>query len=171
MDKEIRIRRYQDNLVTIGTGILLLSLWTVLKTVLLAVLPSGNLPDSIDTSAASVSAANGQSLIIFMILTLAISLFLDLFLRIYTGISARAVGYGRKKKKGYLVTAAVLIILHIFNSFYLISSCITFPDQVSVIETAVTAIIDTTSVIMLIELIRSAIMLKVLTERSGVQRS
>ena len=90
-------------------------------------------------------------------------LVIDISLRLYVGLSARAEGFGRKHGRVYLVVAALMIVC--FAALIVLS--ITFfslDNYDSVLDAVINFAVDLTSLITLIELFVAAIRVKKLTK-------
>lgn len=164
----ILIRRSQNTLIVVGMGTILFSVWTVVKTL-------GSFFLLKDESVAVVKKAAGESGValsdqqVFYVVLVVMVLFLILFLaaRTFVGMSAISEGRGLRRRYGYLILASIMIILNIASfvtSFFSTRS----QESISVFtnDTSLSAlIIELTSMIMLVELVYSAIRIRKVRKR------
>ena len=145
MEKELR--RKQVTLVTLGTGVILFGVWSVVKSLLYF---RTNLFADLDTQAE-------PELLPYMLATVVIvALFVlaDLGIRLKIGRRARAEGMGRRQKNGYLILAALIVLVNIIGDllgvYYIVKNGV--PEQ-SGPDYVVSALVDLSSTILLAELI------------------
>ena len=146
------LRKNQDNLIIIGTGVIAFGIWSVLHSIMLW-LTSPDLANDIvqntdDPLAISPAAANAITFIILLVLLLA-----DLSLRVYMGRCAISEGRGTRKKQGsfYLFWAGVMATMYLAN---VALSIIFWKESVkSPVRSGITIAIDLTSAAILIDLI------------------
>ena len=130
--REITLRRNQDTLVIVGTGVIIFGIWSLLKTLFALLLNIGDLYEVIlkeETPEGRVA--------IFIVVTL--MLMIDLAFRVSVGLSAIAVARGKKSR--FIFVAGALILA--FSS-----------------ATTVTAAVELTSLITLTQLINSAMAIR-----------
>ena len=141
---ERQIRKHQNTLIVIGTGILLFALWTVVKTIATYNI---TLADRFDPFVGTI-----------ILISFIAALCVDILLRVFTGLKARSAGFKKNGSLSFVFTAAVLIILHILGiAFYLYSVPVTFE---SLVDTIVTCVIEGTGIFMTVDLIYSGIKLR-----------
>ncbi len=135
-----QIRRLENTLTTIGTGIIAMSVWQLIKNILQYTLLRSNDEDEISLAK-----------ILFMIGVLIIFSLIDC----YIGFSARSEGKGKKKKGIYLFwTALYLIVSFIAITLELI---LVFIDPNYTVYYFIVVIIDITVLVLNIEMMVSAI--------------
>lgn len=143
-------RRLENNLVTLGTGIIAFGLWAFIK-LLLTVMFVG--------SAYFEDTAEERRLAV-MIATWVVAI-LTLLMYVWLGLSARAEGKGKKKSPFYLIVVGLISLYSIVGillaTLYLFTEFINIEDPLTII---VTIIIDVTRMIFLIELIYSSVSLR-----------
>ena len=101
---EKKLRRSQVSLVTLGFGVILFGVWSVIKSLLYF---RTGLFDDLDTQ------VEPEQLLFVKLVTVAfvaLIVFADLGFRLKIGLSARAEGMGRRQKSGYLVPAALIVL-------------------------------------------------------------
>ena len=151
--EETELRRGQNTLFVLGGGVITFSLWSVVKSIMYFMVdpaksfPIDNLPQEYRLLALTV---------IFGIVFLIVGL--DVGLRIYVGLSARAEARGKKKSRTYILVAAVMaagnLLLFLGSLLAAIFGSHTAPDHV--LDTLVSVIVDVTALITLIELVSTA---------------
>ena len=145
MEKELR--RKQVTLVTLGTGVILFGVWSVVKSLLY--FRTGLFSD-LDTQVE-------PELLPYMLATVVIvALFVlaDLGIRLKIGRRARAEGMGRRQKNGYLILAALIVLVNITGDllgvYYIVKNGV--PEQ-SGLDYVVSVLVDLSSTVLLAELI------------------
>lgn len=151
--KERKMRRYQNLLTVSGLGVIIFGLWSVLKTILLLFMKEGILSEIPDDTFVRV----------MFFLILGGILLIDVLIRLYVGLSARAEGFGKKKGYGYVIIA-ILMALASLTSLVLI-----FFDtnEQSIWELIVSVIVEATSLVVTIELLVAAFTVKKLKKEMG----
>lgn len=151
--KERKMRRYRNLLTVSGLGVIIFGLWSVLKTILLLFMKEGILSEIPDDTFVRV----------MFFLILGGILLIDVLIRLYVGLSARAEGFGKKKGYGYVVIA-ILMALASLTSLVLI-----FFDtnEQSIWELIVSVIVEATSLVVTIELLVAAFTVKKLKKELG----
>ena len=148
---EITLRRNQDTLVIVGTGVIIFGVWSLLKTMFALLLNMGDLYELIIQE----ETPEGR-LVIFIVVTL--MLVIDLAFRVSVGLSAIAVARGEKSR--FIFVAGALLLAF--------SSAATVTAQIKGIATGeeitlishVAAAVEFTSLITLTQLINSAMAIR-----------
>lgn len=155
--KEVKMRRYQNLLTVSGLGVIAFALWSVLKTIMLMVMKKDDFGKIFD------DISDDATLKTIVIVTIAVVLLVDLLIRLFVGLSARAEGFGKKKGYAYIVFAVLLAILS------LVSLVLIFFDvgEKSITELTVSVIVEATSLIVIIELLVAAFTVKKLKKELG----
>ena len=155
-----KTRRLENNLVTLGTGIIAFGLWAFIKLILTVVfLGSAYFEDSPE-----------ERRLIVMIATWVVAV-LTLLMYVWLGLSARAEGNGKKKKPVYLFVVGIIsvygFVMILIEVFIMITKFNKIDDPFSLF---ITIIIDVTRMIFLIELIYSSVTLRKIRKqaREGV---
>ena len=152
-----KTRRLENNLVTLGSGIIAFGLWAFIK-LILTVIFLGNVyfQDFGEEDRLSVVIATW----VFAVLTL--------LMYVWLGMSARAEGKGKRKKSIYLFFVGIISVyslaMILFEVFYLI---IEFNEIEDPLTLFVSIIIDATRMIFLIELIYFSVSLRKIRKRNG----
>ena len=151
--KERKMRRYQNLLTISGLGVIIFALWSVLKTILLFFLRE-------DVRAALPDDAASRTILLAVIIGI---LVIDISIRLFVGLSARAEGFGKKKGYAYIVFA-VLAALASLASLVMIFFDSTYN---SITELVVSVIVEATSLVVTIELLVAAFTVKKLKKELG----
>ncbi|MBQ6438609.1 MAG: hypothetical protein IJJ06_00555 [Mogibacterium sp.] len=164
----ILIRRSENTLIVVGTGTILFSVWTVVKTLGMLFLLK-------DESVAAVRKAvdesgfklSDQSIFYIVLVVTLIIMILFLAVRIFIGLSAISEGRGSRRRKGYLVLAVIMIITSITAAAVnLFSAKSQEPLVVLSNDASISAhIVEFTSVVMLVELVFSAMRIRRVRKR------
>lgn len=152
------IRRLQNNLITLGTGTIAFGIWTLIKFTLICTLLRS---DYLEASGFS----SYENFDLVFIITVMFTAIVDFTLRCIIGFSARSEGKGKKKGWFYLITAAIIVLLYIASVFAEVSAIIRSEQDIP--SQIITIIIDSTSTLLIIEIIVSSIRLKKLLKQRG----
>lgn len=158
---ETQMRRCRVTLVTLGTGIILFSAWSIIKTFLLTYAAASF--DELDIS------GPGELLAVKLLYALFVGVFLLLTvgLRLRVGLSARAEGLGKRKKSGYLILAVLIVLLNLaFNTISLYYAFTQGLGEETAAEFVVGFTIDLTSDVLLIEMLLTVCRLRRLCART-----
>lgn len=159
---DIELRRRRINLSTLGTGVVAFGVWNVLKTILYIFASPVNFVDVDDAGAYGAVV----SLISYALLGLLLAL--DLSLRLYIGLSARAEGRGRRKGSGYIIAAAALFAM---TAAYYVAAWVTHSntrlENQAALDYYVSMFVDITAMIMLGDLLYTAIRARKLEKQMG----
>ena len=167
----IQVRRCRSTLQDIGTGILFFSAWSTVKAFLLLTLA---LPSSlfgtykVDLNEAIAENPFLQKLLSSLVpLVTILLLLMGIFLRFYVGMCARAEADGKRCKSIYIVIAFLMAVLGLFAMGMSIKNVI--DDVYSNLQnlSLTGMIIEATSVILLLDLVVNAILIRRLTCRTG----
>lgn len=154
--KEIKMRRYQNLLTVSGLGVIIFGLWSVLKTILLLFMRDevlGVLSNDPHTLAATLAGIGAILLI-------------DIVIRLFVGLSARAEGFGKKKGYAYIVFAVLMAIASTTSLVMVFFDA----NYKSITEMVVAVIVEVTSLIVTIELLVAAFTVKKLKKELGEVR-
>ncbi len=145
-------RRLENNLVTLGTGIIAFGLWAFIK-LLLTVIFVGS---------AYFEDTAEEDRLVAVIATWVVAI-LNLLMYVWLGFSARAEGKGKQKKPFYLIIVGMIslysITVILLEAYYLLTEFNHIEDTLTFF---VTIIIDVTRMIFLIELIYSSVSLRII---------
>ena len=147
---ETELRRRRSELLTLGYGIIAFGLWSVLKTYLYTWV------DPIITEA-DVTAENRTAAAIVAYIMVTMVLAVDFGLRLYVGMSARAEGMGKKKGRGYIVVAALMLLISVLLWFLSLGYIQSRAENDSLMDYIVSMVVDLTSIAILTRLVYNAV--------------
>ena len=146
MEKELR--RKQVTLVTLGTGVILFGVWSVVKSLLYF---RTNLFNDLDTQ---IEPKLLPYVKLAVVVIVALFVLADMGIRLKIGRRARAEGMGRRQKNGYLILAALIVLVNIIGDllgvYYIAKNGV--PEQ-SGLDYIVSVLVDLSSTVLLAELI------------------
>lgn len=152
---DAKTRRTENNLITLGSCVIALGLWSFIKFVIQLL--------SFSTSERSEWISEENS----FIATLAVWLFsvILLLLQIHVGFSARAEGNGKRRGVLYLITSVFIVLVYALTILAEIAILILF--QEAILSLTVTIIIDSTCMIFILEVIVNAVTIRRLRKHTG----
>lgn len=153
---ERELRKNQNLLVCIGTGVIMFGFWSVIKGVMTIFLQREELIAMLEEVKASLSQEEVEFFapaFTIVCIIIGIIVLLDLLMHIFVGLSARKEGLGRGKgrHRAYLVFSVILFLFSTFSMVMQISSM--EKSFAGFLDVIVPVIVDVTFMIMLIELI------------------
>ena len=151
-----KTRRLENNLVTLGTGIIAFGLWAFIK-LLLTVMFLG--------SAYFADSPEEQRLAV-VIATWVVAV-LTLLMYVWIGLSARAEGKGKRKKPVYLFVVGMIsvygFVMILIEVYFIITEFNRITDPLTLF---ISTVIDVTRMIFLIELIYSSVSLRRISKQA-----
>ena len=147
---EAKIRRLENTLVTIGTGVVILSLWTLFKTILYVIVYWGKIKDLTSTLQPMETA-----LVFGMVFA---AVLIEFVLHSFIGLSARKEGEGKKIRPIYLIITEIILLL--YAALILIELLPLFRAEYFSLISVVSIVIDVTSFAFLIDMISSSVRLR-----------
>lgn len=157
---ERELRRHQNTLVIIGSGVIMFGLWSVIKTIAFSILNREEVLQMVSGGVALSETDQKVYLLIYYIF-MAILLLIDLSFRVYVGRSARREGRGRKRKRdgvAYLVIAALIALFCVIGTVADVMEILDLSSATdNILSLLVSVFIDVTSFITMVELIRAAV--------------
>ena len=154
---EAKFRKLENDLVTIGTGVVILSLWTLFKT-FLYVIVYWNEIKALTDALQPFEAALTLGLVFAAVL-------IEYVLHSYIGLSARSEGAGKRKRPVYLIVAGVIVVLYF--ALVLFELLFLFIADYFSLTTLVSIVIDATSFAFLIDMISSSLRLRKLRKQKA----
>ena len=152
-DDKVRLRRYEDDLYVGGMGIMLMGIWSVIKTAMQFFLSSDDyfVPEIADPTIRAIFTA---------LLFVVIAVFMALVLRVhfYIGLNAIRAAKGQHYKKGYYTAAIIMLVL-------LLLSMGLYSDMLEDIEN-----IDTTIASILVDIVTIYIFIIVVISTDKIKR-
>lgn len=132
--QQARIRRLQDTLIIAGDGVIAFSAWALVKAALFVILAD-------DARIDQLFGSVDDELLVYVFLVVGIVVCIDLIVRVFVGLSARAEGHGKKKSPFYLVVA---VLAAIANAISAITAALGMAYTLSTFDTVVTIAVETT---------------------------
>lgn len=156
MTSGAQMRRLQDTLIVAGAGVVAFSLWSMVKTAMfLALTDDAQLLELLGLDIPTVN---------ILYITAGVIVVIDLAIRTYVGLSARAEGRGKRKSPVYLIVAAICAVLNAYSAIAIVlGSSVT----VSVLDAVISIAIEATSLLALILVIYCSVRLRALRKASG----
>ena len=151
------LRRYENRLVVIGTGLTAFGLWTLIKA-FIQVFSHKEYITSLLGDSAGDALTQAAAYVIFVILGIFI-----LLIHLFIGFSARAEGFGKKNGIVYLVMTARGMVLGVISMRMNISNFDTNYPTAS--DGIISLFIDFTTEVTMGELIYAAIRVKLIKRR------
>lgn len=163
--EQIELRKSRDTLIVVGTGTVLFGIWTLVKMLSLLFLLREETVEAILNITGPIEELSDRAT--FWILTVFITLFMLLLLsvRTYVGLCAIAVGRGKRRGMLYIFLACLMVITGTWtfcSSFFTLEA----PEQLGALtrnQSFSALIIDATSIIMLAQMVVSALKIRKLT--------
>ena len=168
--EQIEIRKSRDTLIVVGTGTVLFGIWTLVKMLSLLILFREETVEAILDITGPLEGVSDRFM--FWVFTLIITIMMAVLLsvRAYVGLCAIAEGRGKKRGKLYIFLASLMVIFSAYTfcrNFFTLDA----PTQFGALtrdQSISTLIIDVTSLIMLVQMIVSALKIRKLT---GTERN
>ena len=144
---DAKIRKTEINLITLGTGVIFFGVWTLVKSLVSFFLLDTELHENLS-----------EEMIAFTIITFWALIAVSFILNFYVGVSARALGKGKNKSSFFLVVAGIIVFFRsILVLLEIIAAIFDHGDSINLI---ITAFIDITTIVFLVELMVYSIRLK-----------
>ena len=105
-ENSILQRRYASGLVMCGRAVIILSIWSIVRTMVLYLL-NGELAADLAEQGLSRTDKGYYTMVIVILIVVAVVLFLSVIFNIYIGRSAIREGRGKKKSVMYLVITTI----------------------------------------------------------------
>ena len=152
--EDISLQKYKSSLIASGGAMVLFAIWTVLRSV-------------VQLDAILTSRADSAALMPMVSALISLSV-IDLFLKIYVGMSARQEGLGRKKKRPYLTLGIIIAAVSVVSVLYMLF--FEFPEAVrlyGLIVPIVTMAVEVTVLYASLDLVISARKVRKLEKEMG----
>ena len=145
----IELRKKENTLVVIGSGVILFGVWSIVKALLYTVSDRAEFLEEIYDNGL------GTAGVVFSIAVVGLVLLADLGLRFYVGRSAIAEGRGHKKSALYLVLAGLMA----GASVIMLLMVIFIPGDIAegILDRIVSVVVEGTSLVMVCEMIWAGI--------------
>lgn len=144
---DVKIRRLEDNLITLGAGVIAFGMWSFIK----------NLLTNLTMGESFSGTIGSQNQIALNLIGFGI-IIISFLIHLWIGLSARAEGRGKRKRIFYLIAVGFIILCSILLILTEILLMILFAEiNLSI---AVTIIVDITKTVFMIELLYSSVTLR-----------
>lgn len=144
---DAKTRKTAINLITLGTGVIFFGIWTLVKSLVSFILLDAELHENLT-----------EEMILFTKIFFWALIAVSFILNLYVGLSARALGKGKNKSSFFLVVAGIIVFFRsIIAAIELIGAFLDYGDTINLI---ITAFIDITTIVFLVELMVYSIRLK-----------
>ena len=164
MDRERELRRTRSTLHSLGTGVIIFGVWSILKTITLLIVTPIETYLSGEELEAYISVPVSIRIAVYAVL-LMILLMVDLIPRIYIGRNAIRIGLGKKPGRLFTVLCwflfAVWALLDLISLFFLPQAQ---NPATGMLDTIITFIVDVTATVIIGELCFSVRRLKKLEQ-------
>ena len=155
---ETELRRRRTNLLTLGAGVIAFGVWSMLKTYLYMIVDP--IPMTFD-----VPEQFQQTALVMAYAMVTAFLLIDLALRLYIGLSARAEGLGSKKGKAYIIVTALMLVVNIAAWIVYLFMYDYRDGYEALMDYVVSLVVDFTSIVILAQLIYNAILVRRLSRQ------
>lgn len=168
--EQIEIRRSRDTLIVVGSGTVIFGIWTLVKMLSLLIVLRKETVEAILNITGPLEGLSDSFTFWAFTLLLTIMGAALLSVRTYVGLCAIAEGRGKRRGKLYIFLAALMVIIGAWSfcsGFFTLDE----PEQFGALtrnQSISTLIIDATSLIMLSQMIISALKIRKLT---GTERN
>lgn len=144
---DAKIRKTEINLITLGTGVIFFGVWTLVKSLVSFFLLDAEIRENLS-----------DEMFIFTIITFWSLIAISFLLNFYVGLSARALGKGKNKSSFFLVVAGIIVFFRSILVVLEITAAIF--DHGDSINLLISAFIDITTIVFLVELMVYSVRLK-----------
>ena len=176
---DIKIRKFRDTLVTGGFAIIAFGIWTVIKsimeafTILRPMLGNMSFEDLTQVQAEQLrELIDSNALFYTLLFFVLVFLIVDLAVRVYVGLSARAIGLQKKKRNGkersgivWLVFGVILTAFGIYSLIVSLTQAEELLHSYSIMYFVVSLFVDVTSIFVTAELVVTGFRLRGLTKK------
>jgi len=161
MSEQAKIRRIQHTLSIAGSGVFAFCVWSLAKISLFLSLVDES---TLQTTLCNLLGIDSDTLMNGVYATIVAIIIIDLVVRIYVGMSARAEGRGKKKGSFYLVVAAIAALANISSLVFIAfsTSLTLFP-----LDMVISIAVEATAVAALVLVIYSSIALRRMSRMEG----
>lgn len=161
------LRHYRDLLRSSGTGVLMFAVWSLVRTVMTMIISRKEGIDALLSS--ETGGIIDVSVVPLVIISFIVLVAIELGIRLFVGLSARAEGNGKKKNMVYIIVACIMIPIYIVGIVFGIISAT--GGASGVLDTVISLCVETTSVLAYIELVISGIKVKRLTKQARPEKA
>lgn len=151
---EVRIRQLENDMITIGTGVIAFGFWSFIKSVLTYIFVGESYFEDVTDEYRTICIV-----ILWIIFALIPLVYL------WIGLSARAEGNGKHKSVLYLIMLCLIIL---FSTFVIILELFSLYRLERILSMTVTIIIDLTRMVFLMEILVYSITLRTLRKQQSI---
>ena len=176
---DTKIRKFRDTLITGGFAIIAFGIWTVIKsimeafTILRPMLGNMSFEDLTQVQAEQLrELIDSNALFYTLLFFVLVFLIIDLAVRVYVGLSARAIGLQKKKRNGkersgivWLVFGVILTAFGIYSLIVSLTQAEELLHTYSIMYFVVSLFVDVTSIFVTAELVVTGFRLRGLTKK------
>ena len=172
----ILIRKSQNTLIVVGSGTILFSIWTAVKVLSsLFLLRTETVASVRKLTDLNDSTYSDKMIFIITLVIYLIIVAIFVAFRTYVGRAAIAEGIGRRRRRGYLVIAVIMIVMSMLTIINNLRTTGETETALAIYDNTSfsSLIIELTSMIMLIEMVSSAVKIRAARRRvseSAVQK-
>lgn len=160
-EKQIRLRKSQNTLVVVGTGIIIMSLWSVIKIISEVFINKDEIVSALRNEGnADLNYLSDSTIVVLFAVMIVLMSSIFIAARVFIGRSAIAEGNGRRANFLYIPFTVIYIVLTVMQIRESANSLVSGKsEELLVIEEPPVAalMIELTSLIMLTELLIAAI--------------
>lgn len=161
MSEQAKKRRLQHTLSIAGIGVFAFCVWSLAKiTIFLYLVDESTLQQTIS----GLLGIKDLQITTALYISLVVIVIVDVVVRGYVGLSARAEGHGKKKGSFYLVVAVLAAIANICS---LVAIAFSTTLVLSPLNMVVSIIVEATAVAALVLVVRSAVALRRMDNAAG----
>jgi hypothetical protein len=164
--EQIEIRKSQNTLIVVGSGIVLFSIWSMVKMMGLLVLLKKETVNELIEKVGTIEGVSEDTLFWIFFAIILFFMAFALAIRVFVGLSAVAEGRGKRRGLLYILIAVIMMIGDI--CFFCVGFFMTEEEQFGALardQSISTLIIDVTSLIMLTQMVISALRIRKFTRR------
>ena len=158
MQEERRLNKLNEMLIVSGTGVITFGFWTVIKVFLMLIFKFDEINDLMDGDLTNPEQRWDVILIMIIVCLIIIGI------RSYVGLSARAEGMGRHKRVSYIIVAVFMLVFEVAGTIEGLDMLVDASFDKTV-DNVIELLVDITSYIILIQMIISAIGVRIVKAR------
>ena len=153
---DAKTRQMEIDLMTLGTGVILFGLWSIVRTALTLFIFDDEIKELVEPE-----MRTPVYIFVFVFMSLVA------LLLVYTGFTARSVGKGKQKSILYLIVGGFSILIYLLSIIIGISSIFTENDQ-GLLSMIASLLIDVTSIVCTLQMMIYGIRLRRIRKAEAV---
>ena len=103
---QIQLRKNQDTLKIVGLGVMVFGVWSIVKTILYTTAQWSSITEEIVVPEANATLAK----MVYLVM-IAVTMAVEIAVRLYIGRSAIAEGRGERRRPGYVIVALLITVV------------------------------------------------------------